>query len=95
MLNRKRAERSDKKHRIYPYLSDETFARLDKIRQAINSQKAVSIHDLAEDFLDVCVRMPEMINWIQDKYGVPGDHPMRVFRVNEMGKSSLKHMYET
>ncbi|MBM7592226.1 hypothetical protein [Brevibacillus fulvus] len=94
MATQKRAERSDKKKRIYPYLTDDSHTRLDKLRQAINSQKSVSIHDIAEELLDICTQSPEVISWIQNKYGVPADHPMRVIRVTEMGKSVLRHLYE-
>lgn len=94
MTLRKRNERSDKKHRIYPYLSKETFDRLNKIRLALNTQKAVSIHDIAEELLDVCTQSPEVITWLQNKYNVPMEHPMRLVRVNQMGKSVFMHLYE-
>ncbi|KKX53279.1 MULTISPECIES: hypothetical protein [Brevibacillus] len=94
MLLKKRAERSDKKHRLHPYLKTETFNRLSKVHLAIRTQKNVSIHDIAEDILDMAMESAEVITWLQNRYGVPADHPMRVSKSTHMGKSSLKHLYE-
>lgn len=91
----KRAERSDKKKRIHPYLDHDTYDRLEKLRQSINSQhKALSIHDIAEDILEACTQAPEIIGWLMKKYRVPDDHPMRAVRVTERGKTMIKHFYE-
>lgn len=89
-----RTERSDKKKRIYPYLRKSTAENLELIRQAVNTQKEVSIHDLAEDFLDVVTMTPAFINWIQDKYKVPGDHPLRVVPVIENNRCKLIRLFE-
>lgn len=95
MQTQKRAERSDKKKRIHPYLELDTHARLEKIRQSVNSQnQSISIHDIAEDLLDACTQSPEVIGWLMTKYKVPHDHPMRAVRVTERGKNVIKHLFE-
>lgn len=94
MSSQKRAERSDKKFRLYPYLKNETHHRLAKVCLAIRTQKNVSIHDLAEDILDMAMESGEVVAWLQNKYRVPADHPMRVSKSTSMGKSTLKHLYE-
>lgn len=91
----KRAERSDKKERIYPYLSRDTYSNLEKLCQSVNTQdRSVSIHDICEDILDVCVQSPEIIDWLMRKYRVPMDHPMRAVFYCDAGKSGIKHFYE-
>ncbi|MFF0828770.1 hypothetical protein ACFYU8_17800 [Brevibacillus sp. NPDC003359] len=95
MQRQKRAERSDKKMRIHPYLDRATFERLDKIRQSVNTQKkSVSIHDLAEDLIDLCTQTPEVIKWIMRRYDVPSDHPMYAIRFSENGTNVIKHLFE-
>ncbi|TPG93488.1 hypothetical protein EEL32_00055 (plasmid) [Brevibacillus laterosporus] len=94
MQTKVRTERSDKKVRIYPYLKKSTHQKLELLRQSVNINKAVSIHDLAEDLLDVCIEFPEFINWIQDKYSVPGDHPLRIICVKDNGQKKLIRMFE-
>lgn len=94
MTVQKRAERSDKKHRLHPYLKTETHLRLTKLHLAIRTQKNISIHDLAEEILDMAMESVEIITWLQNKHRVPLDHPMRVSKDHHMGKSSLKHLYE-
>ncbi|MBW5471552.1 hypothetical protein ABEX29_01115 [Brevibacillus porteri] len=95
MQTKQRAERSDKKKRIHPYLDHDTYSHLDKIRQSVNTQKkAISIHDIAEDILEACVQAPEIIGWLMKKYGVPSDHPMYAVKVKENGKHVIKHLFE-
>jgi len=91
---KKRSERSDKKLRIYPYLKSDTFNRLEIIRQAVNVMQPVSIHDLAEDILDIALNMPEFVTWLQNKYKVPADHPLRIVPVKSNGMVTLHRLFE-
>jgi len=77
-----RKERSDKKKRIYPYLKHETYRRLNRISKPCD----VSVHEIAADFLNAAVNTPAFVNWIQDKYKVAGDDPLRVIPLIENGK---------
>lgn len=94
MQSIKRKERSDKKIRIYPYLKQSTHEKLELLRQAVNLNKTVSIHDIAEELLDVCMNMPEFVNWIQNKYKVPGDHPLRIVPIMENGKQRFVRLFD-
>ncbi|MGG0754318.1 hypothetical protein [Brevibacillus laterosporus] len=84
-----------KRDKLHLYPDAETYKRLDLIHKAIITKKSkVSIHDVAEDFLRLVVNTPEFITWIQNKYQVPGDHPMRILPVVENGRCHLRSLYQ-
>lgn len=91
-----RAERSDKKMRLYPYVDQETTGKnLKMIHTAVSQFTDISIHDMTEEALDVLALSADFIEWIQDKYKVPQDHPLRVKPIYVNGKVAyLKHLFD-
>jgi len=92
-----RDERSDKKMRLYPYVDKSTTGKnLKMLQVALSTQVDISVHDIAEEILEVVSKSPDFINWIQDKYKVPKDHPFRVMPIHVNGKVAyLKHFFES
>lgn len=75
-------ERSDKKVRIYPYLEKDLFRKIDRLSRACN----VSPHELTTEILDIAMKNPTLINWLQDKHKVEVDDPFRIIPQIENGK---------
>lgn len=76
-----RKERVDKKKRIYPYLRMETYRKLNRLAKACD----VSVHELATDAVSIAVNNPAFITWVQQKYKVAADDPLRVVPLIENG----------
>jgi hypothetical protein len=84
MTTPNRKERSDKKVRIFPYLTQETYRKLNRLAKACD----ISPHELAAEMVEALVANPSFINWIQDKHRVDASDPLRVVPLVHNGKVS-------
>lgn len=82
---KERKTRSDKKVKICPYLSQELFAKLNRLARSCDISETQLLILMAETFLN----HPQYINWVQDKYGVSKDDPFRVIPQVTNGKVSF------
>jgi len=84
MTTPNRKERSDKKVRIFPYLAQETYRKLNRLSKACD----ISPHELAGEMVEALVNNPSFINWIQDKHRVDASDPLRVVPLVQNGRIS-------
>lgn len=66
--------RSDKKVRVFPYVPQDDYKKLDRLSRACNTTP----HELTVFFINMCLQHPEIINYTQDRHGVEKDDTFRL-----------------
>ena len=72
----------DEKKRVCPYFPLDLYRKLNRIARACNRSDAEILLAMAENWLN----QPQLIVWIQDRFGVSKDDPFRITPIIENGK---------
>jgi hypothetical protein len=81
-----RKERSDKKVRVYPYFTQETFEKLNMLSRSCDTNE----HELTVKMVELVLASPEGINLIQNQHGIKKDDPFRVHPLRIDGEVFLR-----
>lgn len=79
-----RKVRADKKIRVFPYLPQDIYKKLNRLAKACD----LSPHELTTEMVQTLVNNPSFVNWIQDKHHVDPADPLRVIPFVQNGKVS-------